>query len=65
MNLLIHSGGSDWFLHQVVSAIIHSAIYAMAYHVFKDLSLTGALVAGGVILLTSWVVYKMFSQARG
>jgi len=45
MNTFLVSFSTDWFMHQIVSAIIHSAIYGMAYYLFKRLSLPAAIVA--------------------
>jgi hypothetical protein len=59
---LIHSFSPDWFMHQIVSAIIHSAIYGMAYHAFKGLSTGGAMLAGAAMLLVAFVIYKAFSK---
>lgn len=55
----IHAFTADWFMHQVVSAIIHSAIYGMAYHVFKGLSLPAAIFAGLLCLSVAWFVVKL------
>lgn len=62
MQYSIHGSSSDWFLHQVVSSIIHSAIYGMAYHIFKHLSAGEAIVAGAVLLLGAWLIYRMFCK---
>lgn len=59
-NILIHATGADWFVHQLISAIIHSAVYGMAYHIFKQLSLTEAIIAGGALLVLCWLIYKLF-----
>ncbi len=62
MNAFLVSSGPSWFVHQIVSAIIHSAIYGMAYHIFKGLSLPGAIVAGIACLVVAWIVFKLFSK---
>lgn len=49
-------------MHQIVSAIIHSAIYGMAYHLFKGLSTGGAIIAGVAMLIVAGVIYKSFSK---
>lgn len=58
----IHAFTADWFMHQVVSAIIHSAIYGMAYHLFRGLSLPAAIIAGLACLVVAWLVFKIFSK---
>ena len=58
----VHGFSADWFLHQIVSAIIHSAVYGMAYHIFKGLSLGGAVIACVVMLMLAWVIYKAFAK---
>ena len=60
--LSAHSGGMGWFGHQVVSALIHSAIYGVMYHVFKGMGMVGAIVTGIIVLSVSWLVYRMFSR---
>lgn len=62
MNTFLVSFSPDWFVHQIVSAIIHSAIYGMAYHLFKGLSLPAAIVAGLACLVVAWLVFKIFSK---
>lgn len=58
----IHAFTADWFMHQIVSAVIHSAIYGMAYHLFKGLSLPAAIVAGLACLVVVWLVLKLFRK---
>lgn len=60
MNAFLVSFSPDWFVHQVVSAIIHSAIYGMAYHLFKGLSLPAAIVTGLACLVVAWFVLRLF-----
>jgi len=62
MNTFLVSFSPDWFVHQIVSAIIHSAIYGMAYHLFKGLSLPAAIIAGLACLVVAWLVFKLFSK---
>ena len=47
----VHAFTANWFIHQIASAMIHSAIYGMAYHIFRDLSTGQALFAGAAMLL--------------
>lgn len=61
MNYLV-SFSPDWFVHQVVSALIHSAVYGVMYHVFKGLSLPAAILAGVAALVVAWFVIKLFSK---
>jgi hypothetical protein len=58
----IHAFTADWFMHQVVSAIIHSAIYGMAYHLFKGLSLSVAIFTGLACLVVAWLLLKLFRK---
>lgn len=58
----IHDFSANWFVHQIVSAIIHSAVYGMAYHIFKGLSLGGAVVACFAMLFFAWFIYKLFRK---
>lgn len=60
MNSFLVSFSPDWLVHQVVSAIIHSAIYGMAYHIFKGLSIPAAIMAGLACLVVAWLVLKLF-----
>ena len=60
--LNLHAFTADWFMHQVVSAIIHSAIYGMAYHLFKGLSLPAAIFTGLACLVVAWLVFKLFRK---
>lgn len=60
--LIIHSDGMGWFGHQIVSALIHSAVYGVMYHVFKDMGMVGAIVTGIAVLGVTWLVYRMFAQ---
>lgn len=60
----IHSFSTSWFMHQIVSAIIHSAIYGFAYHLFKNLSMSGAIMACVAMLFVAWMIYKIFCTPR-
>lgn len=59
MNFLVQH---DWFMHQVVSAIIHGAIYGTIYHLFKGLSFPAAIVCGIALVGISWLIYKVFKR---
>ena len=58
----VHAFTADWFAHQIVSAIIHSAIYGMAYHLFKHLSTGQAMFAGAAMLFVAWMIFRMFRR---
>jgi len=66
---VLHGGGvgstpgMGWFGHQVMSALIHSAIYGVMYHVFRGMGLFGSIVAGVAILAASWLVYWFLSRS--
>ena len=56
----VHALTADWVIQQVISAVIHSAVYGMAYHIFKGLSLGAALLVGLAFLLVAWLIFKLF-----
>jgi hypothetical protein len=64
MDLTIMHGSGAWFVHQVMSALIHSAVYGVMYHVFKGLGLGGAVLASGVVLGAVWVVNRLVFARR-
>ncbi len=55
--------GMGWFGHQVMSALIHSAIYGVMYPIFRGLGMLGSIVAGVAILAASWLVYRLLSRS--
>ena len=55
--------GMGWFGHQVMSALIHSAIYGVMYHIFRGLGLFGSIVTGAAILAASWLVYRLLNRS--
>ncbi|HCI52574.1 MAG TPA: hypothetical protein DE312_04550 [Gallionella sp.] len=57
-----HSITADWFIQQVILALIHSAVYGMAYHFFKGLSLGGAVLACLCLLVVAWLAFKLFRR---
>lgn len=57
---LAHSSGLGWFGHQVLSSLIHGAIYGVLYHVFRGLGLGGSLLLGAAMLVVSYLVYRAF-----
>jgi hypothetical protein len=56
----VHALTAEWFMQQAISALIHSAIYGMAYHIFKGLSFGAAVLVGAVMLLVAWLIFKFF-----
>lgn len=60
MMTFVVQSGNDWFMHQVVSAIVHGAIYGTIYHLFKGLSLPSAILICGLLLMFTWLIYKHF-----
>lgn len=62
MRYLIHGSSSDWFLHQVIGAIIHSAIYGMVYKIFKNLSAAESVMTGVAFLFCAWLIYRMLCK---
>lgn len=63
-NFLYHHFSPDWFLQQAISAIIHSAIYGMAFHLFRKLSFGEAVTAGAAMLFVAWILYKFITRNR-
>lgn len=57
--LIARSDGMGWFWHQITSALIHSAIYGVMYHVFKGMGMVGAILTGIVVLMASWLIYRL------
>lgn len=60
---VLHGSGMGWFGHQVMSALIHSAIYGVMYHVFRGMGWFGSIMAGVIILVVSWLVYRFLSRS--
>lgn len=61
---LLARDNADWFIHQVMSAIIHGAVYGTLFHVFKGLGLGGSIVASLAILVVSWLLYSRLLRRR-
>lgn len=54
---------SGRFEHQVISALIHSAIYVAMCPFFRGLGWFGSIMAGVIILAASWLVYRFLSRS--
>ena len=63
-HLLIMHGSGAWFVHQVLGALIHSAVYGVMYHVFKGLGLVGAVLVSIVVLGAVWMVNRLMFSGR-
>lgn len=61
MSFLVQSG-NDWFLHQIVSAIVHGAVYGTIYHLFKNRSLSAAMLCCVLLIGAAWLLYKFFKR---
>jgi phosphoribosylamine-glycine ligase len=55
----INAFSPDWFFHQVMSAIIHSTVYAMISHLFRGLPLGAAIIMGIGLLAICWITLRI------
>jgi uncharacterized membrane protein YagU involved in acid resistance len=59
-----HASGGNWFMHMIMSGVVHAAIYHMMAPLFRGHGLFGSIVIGLLIIGAVYLVYKFLNRPR-
>jgi hypothetical protein len=59
-----HASGGNWFMHMIMSGIVHAAIYHMMAPLFRGHGLFGSIIIGLVIIGAVYLVWKFLNRPR-
>jgi hypothetical protein len=59
-----HASGGSWFLHMIMSGIVHAAIYHMMAPLFRGHGLFGSIIIGLIIIGAVYLVWKFMNRPR-
>lgn len=59
-----YTSHGGWFLHTIISAVIHGIIYGLIFKLFKEFSLQEDLLISGGIIAFVMVFYWFFLRKR-